>query len=257
MFTTFAMPVPAADKIIHMLKTQWIDGILLSSCVDISSPKRTSYIQELSSLQINGHPIPLICIESEVDPSLDAIVVDDRTATSNAVKHLYEIGRKNIAYISFPETYTMGKLRRKGYENALHDLKININKKLIIEGASTPKSGYDCMQALLNTKETIDGVIAGNDQMAIGAMRAILDAGLRIPEDIAVVGYDDNFPASLVQLSTVRVPREDMGQSAFDLFMRRIHSPNAPRMLIRLNGELIIRNSTVPGTESPWELNNW
>ena len=93
--------------------------------------------------------------------------------------------------------------------------------------------------------------------MAIGAMRAVMDAGLRIPQDIAIVGYDDNFPASLVQLSTIRVPKEDLGKSAFDLFLRRTQSPDASRMLMRLNGELIIRNSTVLGAESAWELKNW
>lgn len=242
---------------IHMLKTQWIDGILLSSCVDISSRKCASYIQELSSLKINGHPIPLICLESEVGPLLDAVVVDDQAGISDAVRHLYEIGRKNIAYISFPETYTMGKLRRKGYENTLRELDLKMNKKIIAEGACDPQSGYDCMKSILNSGEPVDAVIAGNDQMAIGAMRAVMDAGLRIPQDIAIVGYDDNFPASLVQLSTIRVPKEDLGKSAFDLFLRRTQSPDASRMLMRLNGELIIRNSTVLGAESAWELKNW
>lgn len=242
---------------IHMLKTQWIDGILLSSCADVASPKRASYIQELSSLEINGHPIPVICLESEIGPDLDAIVVDDEAGVSKAVMHLCENGRKQIAYIAFPETYTMGKLRRKGYENGLHKFNIPINKKLIVAGACSPKSGYDCMQSLLSGCEQIDAVVAGNDQMAIGALRAILDKGLRVPEDIAVIGYDDNFPASLVQLSTIHVPKEDIGQTAFELFIRRIRMPESPRMLIKLNGELVIRNSTVSGIVSSWDLNNW
>lgn len=249
---------PEKEKeVIHMLKKQWVDGILLSSCVDTSSPKSTAYINELSSLQVSGNPIPLICLESEVSPSLDAVVVDDKAGISSAVYHLYETGRKNIAYIAFPTTYTMGRHRKEGYDSALKELKLSSNRKLYIEGACSPQSGYDCMSALLNTKETIDAVIAGNDQMAIGAMRAILDAGFRIPQDISVIGYDDNFPASLVQMSTVRVPKEDMGQSAFDLFLRRIQNPNASRMLIRLNSDLVVRSTTVPGKNSSWNLQNW
>lgn len=244
-------------KFIHMLRMQWIDGILLSSCADISSPKRNAYIQELSSLQNNGRPIPVICLESELGSSLDAVVVDDVTGITDAVEHLYHLGRRNIAYISFPESYTMGKFRRKGYEQALRSLDLNLNKRLIAMGSSSPQSGYDAMKILLSSGEKIDAVIAGNDQMAIGAMRAVLDEGLRIPEDIALVGYDDNFPASLTQLSTIHVPREDMGRSAFELFLRRSNSPDASRILVRLNGTLVVRRSTVAGADSPWELSNW
>ena len=242
---------------VQMLKSLWIGGIFISSCADVSSKKSSDYIKTLSSLQFNNSPIPVICLESELGTKLDAVVVDDEEGISTAVNHLYSIGKKNIAYIAFPEPYTMGKVRKFGYENALKKLGLPFNKKIVSSGDSSPKSGYDCMNALLSSGVKIDAVVAGNDQMAIGAMRAIYDAGFSIPEDIAIVGYDDNFPASLVQLSTINIPRDDMGKSAFDLFLRRVENPDSSRMLIRLNGSLVVRSSTVKSAKSDWDLSNW
>ena len=115
------------------------------------------------------------------------------------------------------------------------------------------------MNALLARDAGPDAVAVGNDQMGIGAIRAILDAGLRVPEDIAVIGYNDNFPASLIQpsLSTIHVPKTEMGKMAFELFQRRAENPSASRMLVRLNGDLVVRNSTVAGTDTSWDLRSW
>ena len=244
---------------IQTLKSQWIDGILLSSCVDTSDADTAEYIESLSSLNVNGHPIPLICLESVIGSKLDAVVVDDEEGLKTATEHLISLGRRHIAYIAAPISFSMGKSRRKGYLDALALHNIPANKHLIAEGDYSPISGYHCMQMLLQRNEKIDAVAVGNDQMAIGAMRAILDAGLRIPEDIAIIGYNDNFPASLVQpsLSTIHVPKEEMGQTAFNLFLRRMQNPQASRMLVRLNGTLVTRNSTVPSAQTTWDLYSW
>lgn len=244
---------------IQALKSQWIDGILLSSCVDSSDRHMKDYIDSLSSLKVNGHSIPLICLESTIGSRLDAVVIDDKEGLYTAAEHLLSLGRRRIAYIASPTSYSMGKSRQSGFLLAMEKHDIPVNRRLIIEGDYTPVSGYRCMQALLNSGEAIDAVAAGNDQMAIGAMRAILDAGLRIPEDIAVIGYNDNFPASLVQpsLSTIHVPKEEMGRMAFELFLRRSQNPSASRMLVRLNGELVVRNSTDPSAKTTWDLQSW
>lgn len=246
-------------KYIQDLKSQWIDGILLSSCIDTSIPDTAGYIDSLSTLNVNGHPIPLICLESSVGPKLDAVVVDDENGTKCAVDHLLSLGRKQIAYISAPTSFSMGKLRRKGYLAALTEQGIPVDEKLMIEGDYSPFSGFQCMQQLLARNVPIDAVAVGNDQMAIGAMRAILNAGFRIPDDIAVIGYNDNFPSSLVEpsLSTVHVPKKEMGQTAFDLFIRRSKDPNVSPMHISLSSSLVIRNSTVPSVQTAWDLHSW
>lgn len=257
-FGTFSN-IKTEKHYIQSLRAQCIDGILLSSCLDSSAPSSEAYVRELSHLEFNGRPIPLICLESAIGNTLDAVVANDRGGLEEAVSHLLSLGRKRIAYISAPTTISMGKEREKGYLDALRNHNIAVDHSLIVEGDYSPASGYQCMEALLRSRQAIDAVAAGNDQMAIGAMCAMKDAGLKIPEDIAVIGYNNNFPASLVQpsLSTVHVPREEMGQTAFSLFLRRMRDPDASRMLVRLNGELVIRRSTVPSAPTSWDLDNW
>lgn len=246
-------------KYIQTLKSQWVDGILLSSCIDTSDSNSGAYIEYLSALNTNGTPIPLICLESAISSSLDAVIVDDMNGLKTATEHLISLGRRSIAYIAAPSAFSMGKSRRDGYLTALAVHQIPINDQLMIDGDYTPASGYQCMKALLKRGLSIDAVAAGNDQMAIGAMRAILDAGLEIPGDIAVTGYNDNFPASLVQpsLSTIHVPKEDMGKTAFELFLRRLNNPEASHIHLCLNGSLVIRNSTAPEAKTQWNLQNW
>ena len=93
--------------------------------------------------------------------------------------------------------------------------------------------------------------------MAIGAINYLKQQQIRIPEDIAVVGFNDNTPASLISpsLTTIHIPKEEMGAQAFELFMRRVNNDQSARMMICLEGELIIRNSTDPSVKAEWDMN--
>lgn len=241
---------------IELLKSLWTDGLILSSSVNIDDPKSRSYLENLSSLSSNGKNIPVVCIESAISDKLDAVTADDREAICHATKYLISLGRKDIAYISAPTHFYMGKERMTGYIDALNSAGIPVREEYIIEGDYTPKSGHMCMQRLLARLDNIDGVVSGNDQMAIGAIRCIKDAGLRIPEDIAVIGFNDNFPSSLINppLSSMRVPKEEMGAIAFDLLINRIKNPDAERKLVKLKSELIVRKSTEANGDDSWNL---
>lgn len=241
---------------IQTLRSQWIDGILLSSSVDTKAAASVEYIDYLSSLNTNGHPIPVVCFEAAISKCLDAVVVNDKEGIQLATEHLISLGRKSIAYIAAPTRFDMGKQRLKGYLSALEAHNIPVNKQMIIQGDYTPQTGYQCMNTLLKSFPHTDAVVTGNDQMGVGAVRAVLDAGKRIPEDIAIIGFNDNFPSSLINpsLSTIKVPKTEMGTMAFDLLLRRIQNPDLPRTLIRLDGELVIRNSTDVHAENTWSL---
>ncbi|MBQ9016614.1 MAG: LacI family DNA-binding transcriptional regulator, partial [Firmicutes bacterium] len=184
---------------VQALTAQRIDGIFVSSCANSHDKKAQDYIQTLKGLHNNGHRIPVICLESALDSALDSVVVNDEQGSEQAVEHLIQLGRKNIAYIAAPQSYAMGRARTRGYVSALKKADIAFRKQYIAEGDYTPLSGYQCMQELLSRDISIDAVAAGNDQMAIGAMRALQEAGRKIPEDVAIFGYNDNFPASLVR----------------------------------------------------------
>lgn len=243
-------------KYIQMVKSQWVDGILLSSSLDTNSPDAEEYLHSLATLSTNGHPVPVVCLEAAISDKLDAVIFNDKSGIQNATEYLIKIGRKTIGYIAAPLQFSMGKLRQEGYLSALKAHNYPIKEHLITEGDYTPLSGYHGTQKLLQFNPSIDAIVAGNDQMAIGAMRAVLDIGKRIPEDIAIFGFNGNFPASLTSpsLSTIQVPKDEMGTMAFNLLMRRLENPTASRMLITLEGKTVIRQSTDSSAKPSWDM---
>jgi DNA-binding LacI/PurR family transcriptional regulator len=241
---------------IHLLKSQWTDGIILSSCADIDDPKSKEYIESLYTLNSGRKKTPIICMEAAISDKLDAVVMDDSLAIEEATNYMISLGKKNIAYIAAPLRFVMGKNRKAGYLTALQKAGLPIRDDYIVEGDYTPKSGYLCMQRLLARMNPIDSLVVGNDQMAIGAIRCIKDSKLRIPEDIAVIGFNNNFPSSLINpsLSTMKVPKDELGAIAFDLLMNRINNPDSPRKLVQLKAKLIIRKSTDIKGDDTWDL---
>jgi LacI family transcriptional regulator len=171
------------------------------------------------------------------------IDIDNVKASYTAVNHLIRLGYDRIGTISGPENSTVGLDRKSGYLQALSESVHDIEKSLITEGDFTEASGYSAMQRLLPAKP--DAVFAASDVMAFGAMRAVREAGLHIPEDVAFVGFDDLPIASVgdVQLTTIRQPVIQFGIRAVELLIDEIDNGiNPPRHII-LDTELIVRES--------------
>jgi LacI family transcriptional regulator len=171
------------------------------------------------------------------------IDIDNVNAANMAVSHLVRLGRKRIAMINGPTTSTVGIDRREGYLQALRQRGVEPRESLIIESDFTEAGGYYSMQRLLPEKP--EAVFAASDIMAVGAMRAAREAGLRVPEDIAFVGFDDLplSPLSDVQLTTMRQPVAQFGEKAVEVLIDLIeHGMHPPRHII-LDTELIIRGS--------------
>ncbi len=244
---------------INILRRQYVDGVLLSTCCD---PKESAaYIEELRHLHIGDKRVPVVFYEEAPDDGVDAVVVDNKKASYNATAHLLEIGCKRIAYIAGPQhRFMMGKKRYEGYLSALREAGLKPDETLLREGDYTPISGYEQTRALLLDGGEMDAVMCGNDQMAIGAIRALREAGLRVPEDVAVMGFDNNFPGTLISpsLSTMSVPKQRMGQEAVELLLWRIQQgESAPTRMIELDANLIVRQSTDTKSESAWDLYDW
>jgi LacI family transcriptional regulator len=169
--------------------------------------------------------------------------IDNIKASFTAVNHLIRWGYQRIGTITGPENSTVGLDRKAGYLKALTEQGQNIDKSLITEGDFTEAGGYAAMQRLLPARP--DAVFAASDVMALGAMRAVREAGLRIPDDVAFVGFDDLPMATLadVQLTTVRQPVIQFGIQAVELLIDQIENGiNSPRHVI-MDTELIIRES--------------
>lgn len=175
--------------------------------------------------------------------NISYIDVDNTNAAFNAVTHLIRLGHKRIATISGPTQGTVGLDRQSGYLRALNERGYKVDKTLIAEGDFTEVGGYYAMRKLLTVKP--DAVFAASDVMAIGAIRAIREAGLNVPNDIAMVGFDD-LPistASDVQLSTIRQPVIQFGIRAVELLIDLIENGIQPPRHIIMDTQLVIRDS--------------
>lgn len=171
------------------------------------------------------------------------IDVDNCRGAYRAVKHLIDLGYQRIATIAGSANSTVSIDRMTGYVQALEDHGLKIDPALLIGGDFTESGGYAAMRQLMNHHP--DAVFAASDSMAIGAMRAAGEAGLRVPHDIAFIGYDDLPMASLTypSLSTIRQPVFDFGIRAVELIIDLIQNGTHPEKQIVLDTELIIRDS--------------
>ena len=169
--------------------------------------------------------------------------VDNVSAAANATRHLIKLGYKRIATITGERDSAATVDRLEGYKQALKNAGHAIDPSLIVEGDFTEPGGYAAMQKLLAAKP--DAVFAASDITAVGAMDAVLGAGLRIPEDIAFVGFDDVPIATMgkIKLTTIRQPILQFGIKAVELLIDVINNGKKPARRITIETELIIRES--------------
>jgi LacI family transcriptional regulator len=187
-------------------------------------------------------PVVLAGRNDELD-SFSYVDIDNIRAAFNAVQHLISLGRKRIATISGPLNVTDGSDRLEGYRQALMARGFAVDEDLIVEGDYSEKTGYYSARRIIPKK--IDAIFAANDEMAIGAMRAVQEAGLSIPKDIAVIGFDDIKASSKTNppLTTVRQPLGTFGHKLVELLIDQIEDPDRVARKIVLDTELVIRQS--------------
>ncbi|MCA9914307.1 MAG: substrate-binding domain-containing protein, partial [Anaerolineae bacterium] len=187
--------------------------------------------------------MPFVYVGRPLDPDHVTFVdVDNVVGAYNATTHLIKRGYKRIAQISTAHN-TAGLDRDQGYRQALTDRGIELDENLIVYGDFSERSGYEAMQCLLRYKP--DAVFIQSDSMAVGACQAIRQAGLHVPHDIAVVGFDDLPPAmqTPVPLTTVRQPIQRTGMIAVETLIDLLRNPEQPPQHIILPTELVIRSS--------------
>jgi LacI family transcriptional regulator len=169
--------------------------------------------------------------------------VDNVDAAYNAVNHLIHLGNKRIGIITGPDKRCESIDRKDGYLNALRKNGYPVDETLIVESDFTGPGGYTAMQTLLRAKP--DAVFAESDDMAIGAIRAVRDAGLHVPEDIAFVGFDDLPTTALsgINLTTVRQPVVQFGIKTVEVLIDLIENGVKPARRLIMDTELIIRDT--------------
>jgi len=175
---------------------------------------------------------------------LNYVDLDNLAGAELATQHLVDRGYKRIATITGPQDMFAGEERLTGYCNVLHANGLVIEENLIIEGDFLQESGYTCAKKLLAFKP--DAIFAASDMMAVGAMNAIREAELRIPEDIAVIGFDD-LPLTAQQkppLTTIHQPIHQMGYLAVETLLKVMDNPDGEVFQTIIRPSLVTRQST-------------
>jgi LacI family transcriptional regulator len=176
-----------------------------------------------------------------------SVQVDNFGAAREITSHLLHLGHRHIAFISGPPNLTSVQDRLAGYKASLEERGISEDNRLICEGDFGAESGYSATLSLLRGEPTPTAIFAANDRMAISAMAAAADVGLRVPNDLTVVGFDDIITASLVRpsLTTVALPAYEIGASAMRLMLRLLEGEECPKT-VWLPTQLVIRQSSGP-----------
>ncbi len=191
---------------------------------------------------------PLVFFDRYV-PGLDvsSVGIDNEQGAYEAVRHLVLLGHRRIAMVSGRVGPSTGRDRIAGYRRALREAGIDLDDRLIAEGYSTSEGASRAVTTLLELTPRPTGLFAGNNLMTIGALAAIEDAGLSVPEDIALVGFDD-FAWSEVfrpRLTTIAQPTYELGRTAAELCLRLINADrDEPTRQVTMRGQLIVRESS-------------
>ena len=188
--------------------------------------------------------IPMVIIGRPFqNENLNYIDIDNVSAAESAVNYLVDIGYKRIGTITGPLNTSVGVDRKKGYIQGLEGRSIRVDEKLMVEGDFTEEKGYEGMIKLLPAKP--DAVFSASDRMAFGALRALRDKGLRVPEDVALIGFDDlpvSNPTSPT-LTTVHQPVFEFGVKAVELLNDVITNGTTPPRRIIMGTEIVTRES--------------
>jgi LacI family transcriptional regulator len=197
-------------------------------------------------------PLPTVAVAGHVlVPSVTNLVLDQRLAARMALTHLLELGHRDIAFFKGQPTSSDSESRWAAVCGACEELGILMRHELVAQihqDLTTPHLGYPCAKELLARKKNFTALFAYNDLSAIGAIWAFREAGLRVPEDISVVGFDD-VPLAVFSepaLTTIRQPLRRMGQTAAKTLISRIEEEAEFEPEIVIEPELVVRASTGP-----------
>ena len=207
-------------------------------------------------------PVPVVAISAHSEvPNVTNIVLDHHEAVASALRHLYELGHRRIAFMRGPEAIPDSEFRWQSIQQVAGEIGLRIDPSLVVridsagwsiktgEHPMAPEIGHKPMKSLLEQTRDFTAVFCFNDIAAIGAIRALKDARLRVPEDVSVVGFDDIQSAaySTPSLTTVRQPLFEMGQRGAQILLERIANREAPFSAeVVMAPELVIRESTGP-----------
>lgn len=229
------------QRVIQAMIERRVDGIIFSS-LHIG-------VQQLHYLNQFGIPFVLINNQTMQDPDVYLVYHQDVEATRQLTAYLVRLGHRKIAYLGSIRSGRTNVKRQQGYEEALKVSSLPVRPEYITTATSgKPEGGMEGMKYFLALSDPPTAVVCYNDMMAIGAIQAIQQAGLRVPQDISVTGFDDIELATYITppLTTFHQPRYQLGQEAANMILRVLNEDNGSQQAntVVLQGELVERQST-------------
>ena len=238
-------PDQAKEQIERASQRGRSDGLLLLSMTP----------SEEQASRLKYAELPVVLVDAE-HSDFDSVSMDNVLGGYTATLHLIEQAYERIGHITVPpgESLTAAQ-RRSGYEKALQEAGYAVEDELIVECGEPPyefreEYGYEAMRNLLNLSSPPDAVFAVSDALALGALNAIDEAGVTVPHDVAVIGFDDIRVSHYIGLSTLRQPMREMGQLAIDKLLAQLRDPKRTPSSTVFAPHLVRRSTSMPDPPS-------
>lgn len=216
-----------------------LDGVIL--CFVDEAEEIMDYIEEIQK------GIPIVLLGGYVSNiNLNSVVIDVFEGTYKATNHLISLGHTDIGYIGGPEKSIICREKYKGFAKAMNDAGYDINPMLVHHGSDTMQAGYQAARSFVMSTNRLTAVVAEDDFLAIGCLKYLTQHGIKVPDEVAVTGFDDILLSRMYEppLSTISIPKKEIGFEAVSLILDRIKKPSAKKKQLIFKTDLIVRNST-------------
>lgn len=202
--------------------------------------------EEFGMLAAHGFPFVIVDPRTEVSEGIPVVCAAHSAGATQATRHLLALGHRRIGVISGPEGWVATEERLRGHHAALAGSGVLPDPSLVRRSNFRIDGGREAADGLLAQPDPPTAIFAFNDSMAIGAMQAVSARGLRVPDDISVVGFDDTVEAAVAvpALTTVRQPLAELGRTAVSLLLRQIQNKRLEPLRVELATRLVVRDST-------------
>ena len=226
----------AEEHYYEMLRDKRVDGIISFSSA-LPSERLLDYSAE--------GPI-VIGVRYIENSQIPNVTIDNMKAAADITRYMLNLGHQKFCYLAGPDGARLYRSRRQGFLSALQERDITINPALMVTCDASIQGGYEAVSSLINSAADFTAVVASGDTMAIGAIRALNNFGLRVPEDIAVAGFDDIELSRLLSptLTTVRQPKQQIGRHSMEILLDLINGKPMINYRTMLDYELVIRESS-------------
>ncbi len=220
-----------------------VDGLALYTRPEAMKEKNT-YLQRLAE-----EKFPIVTFYGDLPFPVNSVKVDNFYGGVIAIRHLVEIGRTQIAFISGSPTYSSVRDRIDGWKQGCREAGINFHKmpfQTYLSSMEEEVMGYQFCRSLMKSGKKFNALVTGNDFLALGAMKALSEESVKVPEDVAVIGFDDSRLSSFwpIPLTTIHQPAKEVGETAFRILLRKMEDPKSPLEQVVIKPSLVVRQST-------------